>query len=144
LRLEWDRYLKVLRQDGLLDDWYDAMLQPDDRVDEKIMKELYSADVVILLMSVDFMGSWYVRNKELPVVVSRWNEGKCRLIPVVLRNWAVVKNNKDVKVWNPLPHGADARPKAIVDFANHDDGWDQVYDALREILEELGKAKPAQ
>jgi len=136
-RKEWDRYLKVLELNGLLDKWHDAMLRPDDKVDERIMKELETCDVVILLMSVDLMGSRYVRTKELPVAVKRTGEGGCRILPVVLKNWTVVKDNEHVKQWNPLPLGADQRVQAIADFSDHDTGWDQVYTALTQMLEEV-------
>lgn len=53
--------------------------------DAQIEARLNDSEVIILLMSVDFFDSEYVRVKELPTAVARHKDGACHIIPVIAR-----------------------------------------------------------
>src|SRR5215203_3474844 len=57
--------LDVLSNQGLIEEWHDRKIVPGDEWDEDIDKHLETADIILLLVSPDFLSSEYIRKKEL-------------------------------------------------------------------------------
>ena len=53
------------------------------------MSELRRANIILLLISVDFNASDFIWDKELAVAIERHQEGTSRVVPIILRkcNW---------------------------------------------------------
>ncbi len=62
--------LKVLQEANMIDFWYDRMIQPGTNWDENIQKELQEADVILFLVSSDFLLSKYIMGKEVPMAIA--------------------------------------------------------------------------
>jgi formylglycine-generating enzyme len=73
--LEFEQQLTVYsdRDIALGDDWH-----------EQIQTHLEGARVAVLLISSNFMGSEYIRNSELPVLLRRAKEQGTKILPVLL------------------------------------------------------------
>jgi hypothetical protein len=73
--LEFEQQLTVYsdREIALGDDWH-----------EHIQTDLEGAHVAVLLISSNFMGSEYIRNSELPVLLRRAKEQGTKILPVLL------------------------------------------------------------
>jgi hypothetical protein len=52
-------HLAPLRREGLIDLWHDGMLRPGEHLDPAVQAALAASDVVILLVSADFIASEY-------------------------------------------------------------------------------------
>ncbi len=63
---EFRRFLRPYEERGDLEVWTDDELEVGDRVDGMIEKALDRADLGILLVSINFLTSRYVQEKELP------------------------------------------------------------------------------
>ena len=59
------QHLKPLERLGLIESWHDRMINPGDNLNDIILKELNGADVIFLLISVDFINSTYCYDTEL-------------------------------------------------------------------------------
>jgi hypothetical protein len=64
-------HLKILERRGLLASWYDREITPGEDWHAKIDAQLQMADLVLLLISKDFIDSDYIFGNELTVAMQR-------------------------------------------------------------------------
>jgi hypothetical protein len=110
LRLKLETHLSALRRGGLISEWHDRKLEPGDTWKGEIDRHLTSADIVLLLVSADFIASDYCWGEEMTKALARHARGEARVIPVILRHcrWqstpladlqAVPRDAKPVRSW---------------------------------------------
>jgi len=66
--------------------WYDGMLEPGSDWDTRIKQELDTADIIVLLVSPDFLASNYCYETEVARAIARHKAGTACVIPVLLRS----------------------------------------------------------
>ena len=86
------------RREKLIDLWHDGMINAGTEWNEIIESKLHAADIVLLLLSADFLDSDYCNEHEIPAAMSRHRSGSAKVIPVVLRHCA----------WRETPMGIDS------------------------------------
>ena len=79
------RHLAPLQREGLIDLWHDGMLRPGEHLDPAVQAALAASDVVILLVSADFIASAYCYEQEMLRAFARQRDGTARVIPIILR-----------------------------------------------------------
>lgn len=110
LRDRLDTHLSNLRWDGVISSWYDRQLTAGTEWDEKIKTELEAADIILLLISPDFIASKYCRDVEIPLSLQRHEAKQAFVVPIILRpfDWfsapfaklqAFPKDAKPVTTW---------------------------------------------
>lgn len=85
LRDELQRHLKILQLRGLIAPWHDRAILPGQAWDSEIHAELQRAELVLLLLSVDFLASDYILGVELKTALARAEAGSAAVVPVLLR-----------------------------------------------------------
>ena len=60
LRDELDRHLTPLKQSGAISSWHDQEILPGSPRDEEINERLRTVDIILLLISADFLASDFV------------------------------------------------------------------------------------
>ena len=85
LKDELDKHLKVLKRSSKVQSWNDRQLIAGEEWDETIMAELAKANIILLLISVDFNASDFIWDKELAAAMERHEAGTARVVPVILR-----------------------------------------------------------
>ena len=78
-------HLGALKRERLVGVWHDGMLKPGDHLNKKIEKELAAADLVILLISPDFINSDYCTEGEMRRAFARAKDGRCKVAAVILK-----------------------------------------------------------
>jgi hypothetical protein len=110
LRRKLETHLAALRRGGLIAEWHDRKIEAGDAWKAEIDRHLTSADIVLLLVSADFIASDYCWGEEMTKALARHQRGEARVIPVILRHcrWqstplanlqAVPKDAKPIKSW---------------------------------------------
>jgi hypothetical protein len=110
LRDELARHLKALERSGLIHQWYDRCILPGTEWAREIDINLHTADIVLLLVSPDFLASDYCQEIELPIAMERHKRRSARVVPVILRPalWqyselsrlaALPKDGRPVALW---------------------------------------------
>ena len=110
LRDQLETQLTMLKRQGVISVWHDRRLIAGDRVDEGISKQLEAADIILLLVSPDFLASEYCYSVEMTRALERHAASEARVIPVILRpcEWqhtpfgkllATPKDGKPVTKW---------------------------------------------
>jgi hypothetical protein len=83
LRDRLERGLAMLHHEGLIESWHDRRIIAGDELDPAI--DLEKADVILLLVSPDFLASRYCFGIELRRAMERHKARTARVIPVILR-----------------------------------------------------------
>src|SRR5436190_22957641 len=85
LRKELDKHLSPLRRSGLINTWYDRKIMPGVEIDAEVDQHLRTSDLVLLLVSPDFIESDYCYRREMRTALKRHANGTARVIPIILR-----------------------------------------------------------
>jgi len=85
LRDELAKHLRAMERRGVLRGWHDREISAGAEWQGEIDRHLQTADVVLLLISPDFMASDYCYDIELAEALRRHTLGECVVIPVILR-----------------------------------------------------------
>lgn len=132
LRERLEVHLAALRRQGLIEEWHDRKITAGREWKNDIDGQLETADVILLLVSPDFLASDYAYDKELRRALDRHRSGEARVVPIILRH----------SDWQETPIGAlqalppEGRPVA----GRGDRAWMEVAKGLREVIKEIRKA----
>jgi CheY-like chemotaxis protein len=137
LRDELAGHLKIMERRGVIRPWHDRCLTPGEQWDGKIHESLQSADLVLLLISSDFIDSDYIWSQELAVAMKRHERGEASVIPVMLR--AVDIAGAPFEKLQGLP--TDFRP--VTSWPNRDEAWTDVAKGIRKTVEQIQVKQPA-
>jgi TIR domain len=77
-------FLGVFQHEGFLHVWHDGLIQAGADWLPQIENAMAEARVAILLVSVRFLNSEFVRRKEVPVLMERRQKEGLRVIPVIV------------------------------------------------------------
>lgn len=130
-RRRLDVHLAPLVRDGLIEVWSDQSVEVGADWQHDIEHELATADVVIFLVTPDFVASAYCFEKELPEAMRRHDEDGLRLLPVYVKS--VDLTNLPIRRFQGLP--TDLRP--ISAWPDQDEAWLQVSQGVRRTAEEI-------
>jgi internalin A len=134
-RNELETHLKLLQRQGLLETWHDRKIEAGEEWKQKIDANLERADIVLLLVSADFIASDYCYEIEMQRALERHAQGAARVIPVLVRdvNWRIAPFAK----LQALPIDG----KAVTLWENKDAAWLNVSEGIERVVEELPKKR---
>ena len=122
------KHLNLLEKQNLIKEWYDGNILPGDSISDSIRKKLEEADIVLFLISANFIASDECMKEWENAKISP-TDGRIRhRIPIVLSHcaWRDLLENDKIKV---LPN--DAKP--VVEYKNEDAAWLEVYEGIKEV-----------
>ena len=129
LKNELDKYLKTLKRSGKVESWNDRQLIAGQEWDNMIMSELNKANIILLLISVDFNASDFIWDKELASAMKRHEEGTAYVVPVILRKCE----------WSTLPYAKlQALPpnaKPVTEYANRDAAFTEIAIGVERLVD---------
>lgn len=104
--------LASLKNNGHIAAWDDRAILAGEEWDHQIKDALYKADIILLLVSPNFLASRYVREQEIKVAMERHKDPSdpAVVIPIIIRpsDWkdnafsrlqALPKNSKPITSW---------------------------------------------
>lgn len=141
LRNELEKHLSPLKRQGLIEAWHDRRIVAGqefngeiDRHNGEIDRHFEEADIILLLVSSDFINSDYCYDIEMKRAVERHELGHAVVIPVILRPCH----------WHDLPFGkllaATPDGKPVTQYPSLDDGFFQVVSSIKGALKTLAKS----
>jgi hypothetical protein len=125
LRDQLEKHLTMLKRQGVIETFHDPRIPVGNDLDRSISGELQRADVILLLVSPDFLASAYCYDIEMQWALERHSRGEARVIPVILRHCD----------WHSAPFGKlvatprDGKP--VKSFPDLDEAFLQVTQAIR-------------
>ncbi len=82
---ELEKHLSRLRRQGLISEWYDRKIVAGMDWEQSIITHLSTAQIILLLISPDFMASDYCYGVEMKRALERYERGEAHVIPLILR-----------------------------------------------------------
>jgi internalin A len=133
LRDQLETHLKLLQRNGVITTWHDRKLMAGDKWAGVIDDKFQSADIILLLVSADFLASDYCYEIELKTALERAAKSEVEVVPIILRtcDWADAPFAK----FQALPK--DAVP--VVKWTHPDDAWTDVERGIKKLAEERRK-----
>jgi TIR domain len=128
---ELKTHLKPLQRRGLISIWNDTDISPGANWEVEIHKHLDAAQVILLLVSPDFINSEYSYSIEMDRAMKLYEQGKAYVIPVILRptDWEYTPFSK----LQVLPKEG----KPLTTWNNHDEAFLNVAKGIRKVIEEF-------
>ena len=134
-RTELETHLKILERQGLIQPWKDRDIEASEEWRKEISERLESADIILLVISANFIHSDFCYNTEMKRAMERQAKGDARVIPVIVKdcNWpnapfgdlqALPKNGKAVETWD-----------------NKDTAWRNVSEGIEKVIHSLRKKR---
>jgi TIR domain-containing protein len=130
-RKRLDVHLAPLKRDDLIEAWHDRMIPAGSLWAEDIDRNLAKADIVLLLISADFVASDYCYEKEMKLALERHHRGEATVIPIIVA--PVDFSNTPFARLQALPR--DAKP--VSTWSNADEAWLDVAKGIRHRVESL-------
>ncbi len=131
LRKKLEKHLSLLHQQGMITEWYDRQILPGTDWARVIDTHLMTAQVILLLISPDFLASDYCYGVEMQRALERHAAGEAQVIPILLRpvDW----ESAPFASLDCLPR--DGRP--ITQWKNQDEALVTVAKGLRAVIEQV-------
>lgn len=85
LRDKLETHLSLLKRQGVIETWHDRRIGPGDAFGDDIDTALETSDIVLLLVSADFLASDYCHDIEMRRALERHAQGLARVVPIILR-----------------------------------------------------------
>ncbi len=128
LRKQLEIHLALLQRNGLILPWTDRCIGAGDEWADQIDEHLHTAQIILLLISPDFLASNYCFDIEMKAALERHAKQQAIVIPIVLRpcDWSGAPFAR----LQALPRDA----KAITLWPNQDEAFAEIAKALRETV----------
>ena len=124
----------MLKRQGVIDTWHDRRIGAGEEIHPAIDDHINTDQIVLLLISADFLASKYCYDIEMRRAMERHEEREAIVIPVILRACD----------WHHAPFGklkaVPLNGKPVTQWADIDDAFLQVAKAVREATARIGGA----
>lgn len=133
LRDQLETQLAMLKRQGVIETWHDRRIGAGQELHAQISDHVENDDIILLLVSPDFLASDYCYDQEMLRAMARHDAGEAIVIPVILRaseGWTGAPFGK----LNAVP--ADGKPITLA--PDRDQAFVEVAAAIRKAAARLG------
>ena len=128
--------LSNLRRQEVIRDWFDGDIIPGTEWRKQIQQHLESAQIILLLVSADFMASEFCYSIEMTRAIQRHKDGNARVLPILMRP----TDYEGAPFAKLLMLPTDAKP--VTRWTNQDDAFENIVKGIRRAINEL-REKPS-
>lgn len=121
-----------MKRQGLIEPWHDGLIQPGELWNDAIRNNLNEADIVICLLSRDFLASEFINQVELPPVFQRHKAGTVKLIPIVVRPINLGASSFGQFQCIPLDNAGSLHAVSL--WSSSDLAWVQIDKKIRAVV----------
>ncbi len=129
------KHLTGLERSGLIEHWSDNEILPGMPWDKAVKKQLQIADIIIFLVSSDFINSDYINDIEINKAIKRYNKREVIIVPIIARICDF--ESLALHQFQALPTHA----KPISTWDDKDAAWLNVLDGLKKLINQI-ECKP--
>ena len=121
-------HLSPLRRSDKINDWSDEELLPGSQLNEEIKKRLHRADIILLLVSPDFLASDDIWDTDIKIAMERHGRSETMVVPIIIRpcQWQDMPFGK----LRELPGGAGA----VTEWPDPDQAFLKIVEGISRLL----------
>lgn len=125
------KHLIGLKRKNIIEEWHDRKILPGQELDNEISENLLEADIILLMISVDFLNSDYCYEKEMKKALEMNKEGVAKVIPIIVRkcDWM----DSPFAKLNALPTDA----KYIKSWNDEDEAYMNIIDGIKKVIKNM-------
>lgn len=131
LRSKIETHLSLLKQQGLVIDWHDRKINAGKELQREINNYINTAQIILLLVSPDFLASEYLYSIEMKRAMERHEAGACYVIPIILR--PVAWENTAFSKLRILPTNG----VPVTSWSNRDKAFLDIAQGIEKVVKEL-------
>jgi hypothetical protein len=131
LREILEKHLVPLRRRRDITTWVDMDIQAGLDWREVSVTHLAEAELILLLLSSDFMASWYSKAEDILRALERHKAGRARVIPILLR--PVLWEITPLGILSPLP----VNRKPVTLWENQDQAFFEIAQGIELVVQEM-------
>ena len=133
LRQELETHLSNLKRQNVITSWFDGDISPGTEWESQIIEHLNTDQILLLLISADFLASDFCYSIEMTQAIARHDADQARVLPIILRpcDWRGAPFAK----LQVLP----ADGKAVTRWPTHDEAFEDIVQGIRQAIEDLTK-----
>lgn len=133
-----EKALKPLVRDKKITLWIDKNnILPSYFLNKKIIAQIKKADIVLLLLSVDFWASEYIRDRELPLILSEHQKRGVLIYPIILEDIKDYTKHAELKEITAAPFDENGKLTPIVDFKVINRAYNQISEDIERLSKKL-------
>jgi len=129
------KFLATFKRNGLISEWSDRQLLAGSKLNDEIIGNLEEADAVCLLITQDFLDSYYCVEEELKRALDKVNAGTGKVFPIIVDHCMWLET--EIKDFTCVPK--DGQP--ITEYDNENKGWCEVAHQLKSLLKKISEEK---
>ena len=130
-RAQLEKHLALMSQQDAIHVWHDRRIEPGANWKSEIDQNLEEADIVLLLVSADFMASQYCTGIEMKRALERQEDGSAHVVPILIRACDLQGAPFAGLQW--LPTGS----KPVKKWSDRDEAWTDVAKGIRRVVASL-------
>lgn len=134
LMMELDEKLSDLRGAGAIETFWDQQINVGSEWHSEIVGKLNSADIILLMISADFLKSDYCQQVEMPAALEMHSYGLNFIIPVILRKCEWQKT-----IFGTL-QAIPRNCKPVADWNERDEAWKDIIQNINEKIEKIRRS----
>src|SRR6267142_1000599 len=137
LRDQLETHLSLLKKQGVISSWHDRKIIAGTEWAREIDVHLNTAQIILLLISADFLASTYCYDIEVKRAMERHYAEEARVIPIILRHCD----------WQHAPFGklqalpTDGKPVDSRNWYSKDEAFHNITQGIRKAAEDIQALK---
>jgi replicative DNA helicase len=130
-----ETHLSILKRRQLISEWHDRRIIAGKEWASEINSNIDQSELILLLISPDFIASDYCYGIEMERAMERHESGKSAVVPIIIRptDWVDAPFSK----LQALP--TDAIP--VSTWSNEDEAWLVIEKKIKETIKEINENK---
>ena len=128
-------HLAILVRQKIITLWHDRRIYAGEVWEDQLDNNIYKSDIILLLISPDFIASDYCYCKEMELAIKGHKSNKLKIIPIIIRpvDWCDTPFSK----FQALPK--DGKP--VTSWENQDEAWLDITKGIRITAEDFQSKK---
>ena len=131
LEQELKEHQRPLQREGWIELWPDRDMSVATGWEQQSSKHLQTAQIILLLVSIDYLNSDYCRDIEMKQALERHQRREVRLLPILLRPC----------FWDSSPLGKlqvlPRNGQPVTTWSHREAAWLDVVQTLRRVVDQL-------
>lgn len=124
-------FLSTLKRNKVISEWNDRQLLAGSKLCDEIITSIESSDIICLLISQDFLSSYFCVEEELSRALKQVENGKSRIFPIILDHCTWL--DTELSDYTAVPKDG----KEITSFDNENKAWLEVTNHLKDVIKHL-------